>query len=90
MSTKKLPISNGPDKADLLRAVANPDKHLHMTFDTPVDPVEVHIDVIEELGNGGTTFDVRGHISSGNLRGAICAGTYDVSSRTGRLVLKPI
>jgi hypothetical protein len=71
MSKNEIPVSNGPDKSDLLRAVSNPSKHLHVSFDTPVDPLEVHIDRIEEMGDDGLTFGLSGHIASGNLRGAI-------------------
>ena len=88
MAHNEIAIRNGPDKADLLRAVANPDKHLHVMFETPADAVEAHIDAIQELSTDGTTFGLRGHLTSGNLRGAVFAGTYDVSSRSGRLILK--
>ena len=88
MSKNEIPVSNGPDKSDLLRAVSNPSKHLHVSFDTPVDPLEVHIDRIEEMGDDGLTFGLSGHIASGNLRGAIFSGVYDVVSRSGRLVLR--
>ena len=46
MATNDLDVRNGPDKADLLRAVTNPDQHLHVTFETPVDAVEAHIDSV--------------------------------------------
>src|SRR5204863_2924213 len=62
MAINELQVSNGPDKADLLRAVTNPAKHLHVTFDTPVDPMEAHLDKIEEIGADGVTFGLRGHI----------------------------
>ena len=88
MSKNEIPVSNGPDKSDLLRAVSNPSKHLHVSFDTPVDPLEVHIDRIEEMGDDGLTFGLSGHIASGNLRGAVFSGVYDVVSRSGRLVLR--
>ena len=42
MSKHEIPVSNGPDKADLLRAVTNPDAHLHVTFRTPTEVVEAH------------------------------------------------
>jgi len=88
MAINELQVSNGPDKADLLRAVTNPAQHLHATFDTPTDPVEAHLDVIEEIGADGVTFGLRGHVASGNLRGAVFSCVYDSSSRTGKLVLK--
>jgi hypothetical protein len=73
MTTNELEIRNGPDKADLLRAVANPDKHLHVMFETSAAAVEAHIDAMEELTTDGSTFQLRGHITSGNLRGAVFA-----------------
>ena len=88
MAINELPVSNGPDKADLLRAVTNPGAHLHVTFDTPTDPLEAHLDKIEEIGVDGVTFGLRGHVASGNLRGAVFSGVYDSSSRTGKLALK--
>jgi hypothetical protein len=84
MSTQELVVSNGPDKADLLRAVTNPHEHIHVSFDTAADLVEAHI------GQDGLNFALRGHITSGIFRGAVFAGMYDCNSRTGRLVLAPV
>jgi hypothetical protein len=50
--------------------------------------MEAHLDVIEEIGVDGVTFGLRGHVASGNLRGAVCSSVYNSSSRTGKLVLK--
>jgi hypothetical protein len=90
MAINELQVSNGPDKADLISAVANPAQHLHVTFDTSTDPVEAHLDVIEEIGVDGVTFGLRGYVASGNLRGAVFSGVYNSSSRTGKLVLKQV
>ena len=84
----EIQVSNGPDKADLLRAVTNPDRHLHVIFDTADGPVEAHVDAIEEGGEDGLRFAVRGHLTSGTLRGAQFAGEYDSASRSGRLKLR--
>jgi hypothetical protein len=40
------------------------------------------------MGDDGLTFGLSGHIASGNLRGAVFSGVYDVVSRSGRLVLR--
>ena len=88
MARNEIEVRDGPDKADLLRAVANPDQHLHVSFHTPTDLLEAHIGAIEELGSDGVTFALRGHLTSGDLRGAAFAGAYDTSSRSGRLLLK--
>lgn len=86
----RLDVSNGPDKAGLLRAVTNPDEHLHVVFGTTAGLVETHIDVIEETGTDGVQFALRGHVASGELRGADFAGLYDSETRTGRLHLRRV
>ena len=88
MATSQIPVTGGPDKADLLRAVANPDAHLHATFSTPDGLVEAHIDAIEERGIAGVDFTVWGHLASSHLRGAYFTGSYNCETRTGRLALK--
>ena len=60
MAINDLEVRNGPDKADLLRAVTNADKHLHVMFETPLDAVDAHIDSVEEIGVDGVTFGLRG------------------------------
>jgi hypothetical protein len=84
----EIDVRDGPDKADLLRAVTNPDQHIHVIFQTADGPVEAHVDAIEEGGEDGLTFGVRGHLTSGNLRGAQFSGEYDSASRSGRLRLR--
>ena len=88
MSKHEIPVSNGPDKADLLRAVTNPDAHLHVTFRTPAEVVEAHVDFVEEIAEDGMTFGLKGHLASGNLRGARFAAIYEVATRSGKLVLR--
>jgi len=88
MTKYDLEVCNGPDKADLLRAVTNPDKHVHVSFETPGELVEAHIDAIEELRSDGMVFGLRGHLTTGNLRGAAFTGTYDCGSRVGHLMLQ--
>jgi hypothetical protein len=88
MTRNLMEVHNGPDKSDLLRAVTNPDKHIHVSFDTRDEPIQAHIDVVEEVGVEGIGFALRGHLTSGHLRGANFAGTYDVSTRTGRLLVE--
>jgi len=88
MTTNELEIRNGPDKADLLRAVANPDKHLHVMFHTASEALEAHIDAIDEEGLDGLRFALRGHLKSEHFRGAHFTGVYDAETRTGRLRLQ--
>ena len=88
MSNNAIFVNEGPEKADLLRAVTNPDDHLHVTFRTPTDVVEAHLDMVEEIAADGTTFGLRGHLVSSNLRGARFAAIYEVATRSGKLVLR--
>jgi hypothetical protein len=88
MSNHEIPVRNGPDKAELVRAVTNPDAHLHVVFRTPTEAVEAHLDFMEEIDEGGMTFGLKGHLASGNLRGARFAAIYEVGSRSGKLVLR--
>jgi hypothetical protein len=88
MTKYEIEVRNGPDKADLLRAVSNADKHIHVSFETSGELVEAHIDAIEELGSDGMVFGLRGHVTTGDLRGAAFTGTYDCGSGVGRLMFK--
>ena len=96
MSNNAIFVNDGPDKADLLRAVTNPDYHLHVTFRTPTEVVEAHLDRVERITEDGTTFGLRGHLASGPqgapaLRpfmksqpgaASLCFATHDVPSGT--------
>jgi hypothetical protein len=88
MSTFLIPVSNGPDKVDLLCAVANP--YRYATFSTQEGAIEARIDLIEEQGTDGVGFTVWGCLASSNLRGAFFTGTYNCQTRTGRLALKKV
>jgi hypothetical protein len=88
MTTAIISVTNGPDKSDLLRAVANPDLHLHAIFDTPDGVIEAQIETIEERGEDGVGFTVWGHLMSTGRRGAFFTGSYDCATRMGRLALK--
>ena len=88
MTNYDLSVHNGPDKADLLRAVVNPASHLHVSFAVYGDVVEAHIDKIEEIGQDGLTFGLKGHLTSGIHKGTPFAGTYNVETRKGGLNLR--
>jgi len=88
MPATRIAVTSGPNKADLLRAAANPEDHLHAIFGTPDGAIEAHIDSVEEIGLDGVDFTVWGHLASTNLRGAIFTGTYNCEARIGRLALK--
>jgi hypothetical protein len=86
MSISLIPVTDGPDKADLLRAVANP--YRYTTFGTQEGNIEARIDLIEGRDTEGVGFTVWGHLASSNLRGAFFTGAYNCETRTGRLALK--
>ena len=88
MTTSILSVTNGPDKSNLLRVVANPSQGLCALFDTPNGVVEAHIEAIEERGEDGLGFTVWGHLASTKLRGAFFTGSYNCATRRGRLALK--
>ena len=85
----ELRIVGGPEKPDLQWAIAYPEKHLHVHFDTENDAVDAHLDTMEELGDG-TQFALRGHLTSGAYKGWPFKGVYDLETRSGVLkVQKP-
>jgi hypothetical protein len=80
MARTRLTIVDGPLKPDLQWAVAYPEKHLHIHFETDNDPVDVHLDRLEELGEG-TSFGLVGHIVSSNYKGRPFKAVYHLSDR---------
>ena len=88
MAVRELEVSKGPNKADLLRAVTNPEKHLHVVFHSASGIVEAHLDKIDETGVDGVSFGLAGHIASGDFGGVRFSGVYDTESRSGKLVLQ--
>jgi hypothetical protein len=88
VSVNDLEVRNGPDRADLLRALVNPHPKLRAFFETDGESVEAQIDGIEEIGQDGITFGLRGWFVSGSLQGVRFAGTYESARRKGRLILK--
>jgi|GEM_PF-2667051 hypothetical protein len=57
--------TDGRIKLDLQWAVAYPEKQLHIHFETDTDPIDIHLDRTEELGDG-TSFGLTGHVVSTN------------------------
>jgi hypothetical protein len=78
----RLTITDGPPKPDLQWAIAYPEKHLHVHFETDGDPVDVHLDRMEELADG-TSFGLVGHIVSGNHKSKPFKAVYHLSDRDG-------
>jgi hypothetical protein len=88
MSTTRVAITDGPSKADLLRAAASPERQALAVFATSEGAMEAQIDAIEEIGIEGVDFTLWGHLASSNWQGAVFTGTYNCEARTGRLALK--
>jgi hypothetical protein len=88
MTLAVIDLTSGPGKDDLLRAVANADKDLSITFETPAGPMAAAVEQIEEHGTDGLDFTVWGRLASTELRGAFFTANYNCGSRTGRLALK--
>ena len=84
MNTVELRIKEGPTKPDLQWAVAYPDRHIHIHFDTPGDAVDAHVDTMEEQSDG-TTFLLMGHLVSGHYKGWPFRAQYDLTERAGIL-----
>lgn len=76
----RLTIVDGPPKPDLQWAVAYPEKHLHAHFETDGEPVDVHLDRMEELGDGAS-FGLVGHVVSSNHRNKPFTAVYHLSER---------
>jgi hypothetical protein len=88
MTTSIIAVTNGPDRSDLLRAVANPDLQLRTVFYTPDGVIEALIETIEERGEDGVGFTLWGHLHSTAALGAFFTGSYNCATRVGRLALK--
>jgi hypothetical protein len=83
MPKTRLTITDGPIKPDLQWAIAYPEKHLHIHFETDGDPVDVHLDRMEELGDG-TSFGLVGHIVSSSHKSKPFKAVYHLSDRGSR------
>ena len=82
MADVELAIVDGPTKPDLQRAVAYPERHLHIHFDTGKDAVDAHLDEMQEMGDG-TRFTLKGHLTSGLYKGWHFKAIYDLATRSG-------
>ena len=85
MSTYEVVVHDGPDKAELARAA---DTHAHLPLHTDEGEFEVQVDAIEDLDQGIPDVAIRGHITSGTLKGRSFIGTYDPMSHKGSLHLE--
>lgn len=80
MPNTRLIITDGPLKPDMQWALAYPEKDLHVHFETDSDPVDVHLDRIEELGDG-TSFGLTGHVVSSRHKDKRFKAVYHLSER---------
>jgi hypothetical protein len=80
MAKTRLNIVDGPLKPDLQWAVAYPEKHLHIHFETEGEPVDVHLDRMEELADG-TSFGLAGHVVSSKHKNRRFKAVYHLSDR---------
>jgi len=53
-----------------------------MHFETDTDPIDVHLDRMQELGDG-TSFDLTGHIVSTNHKDKRFKTVYHLGDRSG-------
>lgn len=84
MADVELDIVDGPTKPDLQWAIAYPERHLHIHFDTARDAVDAHLDEMQEMGDG-TRFALKGHLTSGMYKGWPFKAVYDISTRSGTI-----
>jgi hypothetical protein len=77
-------INNGPDRADLLRAVSNRGQ-LALSFESEGETLSIMPDRIEEGGADAEGFTVWGRITNGTLRDAPIRATYNAETRIGSL-----
>ena len=82
MADVELAIVDGPAKPDLQWAIAYPERHLHIHFDTGGDAVDAHLDEMQEMGDG-TRFALKGHLTSGLYQGWPFKAVYDLATRSG-------
>jgi hypothetical protein len=72
---RALTIVDGPPKPELRWALANPDKDPHIHFATEGDPIDVHLDRMEEFADG-TSFGLTGRVVSGSHKGKSFKAVY--------------
>jgi hypothetical protein len=83
MGTTELRVFGGPDKAELLRSLANPGREVRVQFHASDGAFDAAIDRMEPSGTEGTELMVEGHIHSGIYDGLCFAGTYDLGNKKG-------
>lgn len=83
--SKKVEITDGPEKPALQWAVAYPERE-QVDFHTTDDAFEARISRIEERGDG-FDFELQGTVASGSHKGRELRGRYGVETRSGLFVI---
>lgn len=84
MTRRILKVNNGPDKPALQRSLAYENERVEFLLDG--DPFHAHIDHLEEQAES-FSFEIKGHILTGDLRGQSFQGIYSAGTRRGSLAL---
>ena len=84
MSRRVLKIDSGPDKPALEQSLAY--ENVRVEFVHEGSPFHAHIEHLEEQAEG-FTFEIKGRILTGDLKGQTFQGIYSVGTRSGSLAL---
>ncbi len=83
MASRELKIVDGPDKPALQWSLTKPDECV-VHFRVEGDVFDAQIIRMDE-GEDGFTFGLRGHLTSGDLKGSPFEAVYSIGSRSGRM-----
>jgi len=78
-------IQGGPSKPDFVSRVLS---GVPVTFQTDAASLAVLVEEIQETDATGEGLSILGRVAVGQHRGARVLGTYDCSTRTGRLSVR--
>lgn len=84
MTRQVVKISDGPDKPALQKSLAYENKLVEFMLNGA--PFTARIEHMEEQAEG-LTFEIKGHITSGELRGRSFQGIYSAGARSGSIAL---
>jgi hypothetical protein len=84
MTRKVLKINDGPDKPELQKSLAYDDTPVEFVIDG--NPLGAQIEHLEEQAEG-FTFQIKGHITTGEFKGQSFQGMYSAGTRSGSVAL---
>jgi hypothetical protein len=87
MTTTELLISDGPDKAELLRSLASHRREISTRFCTSDGAFDVIVDQMDPSSANRKRLILEGHFCSGIYSGLCFAGTYDLDTKRGLLMM---